>query len=199
MIAGVVYPTPDYISSFRKIASRSVSRVLYGCSGKRCNVATIPLGPVSPPASSDLPERQGRKQPSKVALRTVPIRSCSRWGLPCRPCCQARGGLLPHPFTLTPRYFGPAPCIQGSAGHVRWTEIQAGRFAFCGTFPGVAPAGCYPAPCFRGARTFLTHRLSALERAAARPAGAPYKGIPGAKCKPFRAYPRPRIRCTLAQ
>ena len=30
-----------------------------------------------------------------------------------------------------------------------------GRFAFCGTFPGVAPAGRYPAPCFRGARTFL--------------------------------------------
>ena len=29
------------------------------------------------------------------------------------------------------------------------------RFAFCGTFPRVAPAGCYPAPCFHGARTFL--------------------------------------------
>ncbi|GKX32385.1 MAG: hypothetical protein MnENMB40S_00030 [Rhizobiaceae bacterium MnEN-MB40S] len=36
------------------------------------------------------------------------------------------------------------------------TGIQAGRFTFCGTIPGVAPAGCYPAPCFRGARTFLT-------------------------------------------
>ncbi len=43
-----------------------------------------------------------RKQPSKVSPRTVPIRSCSRWGLPCRSCCQSRGGLLPHPFTLTP-------------------------------------------------------------------------------------------------
>jgi hypothetical protein len=32
---------------------------------------------------------------------TVPIRFCSRWGLPCRSCCQARGALLPHPFTLT--------------------------------------------------------------------------------------------------
>ena len=32
---------------------------------------------------------------------------------------------------------------------------NGGRFAFCGTFPGVAPAGRYPAPCFRGARTFL--------------------------------------------
>src|SRR6185312_8802728 len=33
---------------------------------------------------------------------------------------------------------------------------QAGRFAFCGTVPGVAPAGGYPAPCFHGARTFLS-------------------------------------------
>ena len=32
---------------------------------------------------------------------------------------------------------------------------QPRRFAFCGTFPGVAPAGRYPAPCSRGARTFL--------------------------------------------
>ena len=31
----------------------------------------------------------------------VPIRSCSRRGLPCRPCFQERGALLPHPFTLT--------------------------------------------------------------------------------------------------
>ncbi len=35
---------------------------------------------------------------------------------------------------------------------------NAGRFAFCGTFPGVAPAGRYPAPCFHGARTFLCGR-----------------------------------------
>src|SRR3546814_15114438 len=27
------------------------------------------------------------------------------------------------------------------------------RSALCGTVPGVAPAGRYPAPCFRGART----------------------------------------------
>ncbi len=29
------------------------------------------------------------------------------------------------------------------------------RFAFCGAFPRVAPAGRYPAPCLAGARTFL--------------------------------------------
>jgi hypothetical protein len=73
--------------------------------------------------------------------RAAPTRSCSRWGLPCRPCYQERGALLPHPFTLTP----PAN-----------RDSLAGRFAFCCTVPRVAPAGSYPAPCFRGARTFLS-------------------------------------------
>jgi hypothetical protein len=41
------------------------------------------------------------------------------------------------------------------------------RFAFCGTVPGVAPAGGYPAPCFQGARTFLP----ACRYAAERPSG----------------------------
>ena len=57
------------------------------------------------------------KQPtrgSSGAGRTLPhIWPCSDWGLPCRPCCQGRGGLLPHPFTLT-----------GGLPHR--------RFAFCG-------------------------------------------------------------------
>ena len=64
----------------------------------------------------------------------VPIRSCSRRGLPCRFHCWTRGALLPHLFTLAP---------------VRE------RYVFCGAFPGVAPAGRYPASCFHGARTFL--------------------------------------------
>jgi len=32
--------------------------------------------------------------------RATPIRSCSRWGLPCRARCRPRGALLPHRFTL---------------------------------------------------------------------------------------------------
>jgi len=39
--------------------------------------------------------------PSGMVGRAAPIRSCSRWGLPCRPRCRGRGALLPHPFTLT--------------------------------------------------------------------------------------------------
>ena len=41
------------------------------------------------------------KKALKLAFRATPIRSCSEWGLPCQPCCQACGGLLPHLFTLT--------------------------------------------------------------------------------------------------
>ena len=75
-------------------------------------------------------------RPTGLLRRGVPIRSCSWRGLPCRPCYQRRGGLLPHPFTLSPDR-GP-----------RW-------FAFCGAIPGLAPGGRYPPPCRRGARTFL--------------------------------------------
>jgi len=56
----------------------------------------IPLGQPLPIASRDLPGRL-----SGNGLRAVPIWSCSRWGLPCRFCCQNRGALLPHRFTLT--------------------------------------------------------------------------------------------------
>ena len=34
------------------------------------------------------------------AERDAPIRSCSRWGLPCHIRCRLCGGLLPHLFTL---------------------------------------------------------------------------------------------------
>jgi len=43
------------------------------------------------------------------------------------------------------------------------------RSVLCGTVPGVAPAGCYPAPFVRGARTFLPGDLSVCAGAAVRP------------------------------
>ncbi|MDB5526404.1 MAG: hypothetical protein JWM58_4167 [Rhizobium sp.] len=119
-----------------KIASWPVSRVLYG-SGLLRSVAAIHLGRRLRAVSRNPPGQRTRKRVWRLRARAVPIRSCSRRGLPCRLCCQIRGELLPHLFTLT---------------------RQAGRFVFCGTFPRVAPAGRYPAPCFRGARTFLTLR-----------------------------------------
>ncbi len=49
-----------------------------------------------PYSSCNLPEQRPRGGPC-----VVPIWSCSWWGLPCHLCCQRRGALLPHPFTLT--------------------------------------------------------------------------------------------------
>jgi len=66
----------------------------------------IPLGRPLPDASRDQPGRR-RGNPLAVANGpkpagppAAPIRSCSRWGLPCRPRCRGRGALLPHRFTL---------------------------------------------------------------------------------------------------
>ena len=45
----------------------------------------------------------GRATPRRTteAERRVPVLPCSEWGLPCDPCHQEPGALLPHPFTLT--------------------------------------------------------------------------------------------------
>ena len=95
----------------------------------------------------------GAKTCLAAARPVAPIRSCSRWGLPCRPRRRGRGALLPHPFTL-------------AAG----ASLPRRRSALCGTFPGVAPAGRYPAPCLRGARTFLPPARG--RKAAVRPSDA---------------------------
>ncbi len=50
-------------------------------------------------------------------------------------------------------------------------EAPGRRSALCGTVPGVAPAGCYPAPRDRGARTFL-HPDPKVRTAAIRPSGS---------------------------
>src|SRR5204862_7877713 len=36
---------------------------------------------------------------------------CSRWGLPCRVCCQPRGGLLLHLFTLARHFLRSASAV----------------------------------------------------------------------------------------
>src|SRR5438874_7636698 len=48
------------------------------------------------------------------------------------------------------RTISPLPPIKSQTGTVMGSAV-----CFCGTFPRVAPAGRYPAPCLRGARTFL--------------------------------------------
>jgi len=75
-----------------------------------------------------------------------PIRSCSRWGLPCRPCCQGRGALLPHRFTLAGRLqSGPAVCF---LWHCPWGRprrpLTGTVFPWSPDFPppGPEPEGC---------------------------------------------------------
>ena len=70
---------------------------------------------------------------------------------------QRRGGLLPHPFTLTPQV-------------AFWAE-RSGLLSAALSLR-LPSAGCYPAPCFHGARTFLSRDLSAFAAAAVRPTGA---------------------------
>jgi hypothetical protein len=102
-----------------KNARRPVSRVLSApVQNKYRTGTTIPLGRASLRASRDQPGRRGGNAPaSRVRLYpsappATPIRSCSRWGLPCRPCCQGRGALLPHRFTRAGWPCGePAVCF----------------------------------------------------------------------------------------
>ena len=83
-----------------------------------------------------------------------------------------------------PSLFGLAPGGVCHAGSVAGPAVRSyrtfsplplpkrRRFVLCGTVPGVAPAGCYPAPYVDGARTFLSRSLSAVAGAAVRPTDA---------------------------
>ena len=54
------------------------------------------------------------------------------------------------------RTLSPLPnCAFGFEGQALRSFSGAGRSAFCGAIPGVAPGGRYPPPFRRGARTFL--------------------------------------------
>jgi len=84
-----------------------------------------------------------------------PIWPCSGWGLPCGPCCQRPGALLPHPFTLA--------CVPGDHR----------RSALCGTFRRLAAPGRYPAPCL------AELGLSSVRRALRTPGGDSSARPPG--------------------
>ena len=101
----------------------------------------IHLGQPSPAASRDPPGRR---------LGNLPGPARQEWGPP-----------VPSLFGLAPgEACRAAPVASRAVRSYRTLSPlpgpDAGRFAFCGAVSGVAPAGRYPAPCFRGARTFLT-------------------------------------------
>ena len=114
--------------------SRPVSRVLYG-PRKTSDVAAIPLGRPLPAASSNQPGRQPGNRPGAAGAPRRPYSVLLLVGFTVP-------SALPRPRCALTAPFHPYP--------------STGRFAFCGTVPGVAPAGRYPAPCFHGARTFLS-------------------------------------------
>jgi hypothetical protein len=81
--------------------------------------------------------------------------------------------LLPVGFAM-PLPLPDARCALTAPFHPYLSPLPGvRRFAFCGTFPGVASAGRYPAPCLRGARTFLTmppvpERIGVIARSSSR-------------------------------
>ena len=119
-----------------KNGSQPVSRVL--------SRLIIHLGDASPHHSSDLPGSHLRT--TGCENTSFPIWSCSRWGLPCRGCCQQRGALLPHHFTL--------------AG----SDVLLRRYLFCCTFRRITPPRRYLAPCPAEPGLSSISRLTAINR-----------------------------------
>ena len=112
----------------------------------------------------------GLEQPTRTASLTSPC-----------------GVIAVRELTALPSLFGFAPGVVCHAVSVAGYAVRSyrtfspllsppfrvgKRFVLCGTFPGVAPAGRYPAPHVDGARTFLPRSLSAIAGAAARPTDA---------------------------
>ena len=104
------------------------------------DVAAIPLGRPLLTASSNQPGRRAWKPAWRERLSSL-------FGFAPGGVYRAvriTASAVRSYRTLSPLPQGPRACV--------------GRFTFCGTFPGVAPAGRYPAPCLHGARTFLPER-----------------------------------------
>ena len=81
-------------------ASRSISRVLSHTQGRgdgHSSGTRLTTRLVQPTRTTTRKRVCGKGEPVHAV---VPIRSCSRWGLPCAKRCRLAGGLLPHPFTL---------------------------------------------------------------------------------------------------
>ena len=79
-----------------------------------------------------LPTRaSGLKHPCGIP-REAPIRHCSGWGLPYRPGCPVRGGLLPHRFTIT---------VAWRLGRTRNTTAVSSLWRFPSGCPGRALPG----------------------------------------------------------
>ena len=135
-------------------------RVALATRSRRCGQRIYKPGSVLAETSDDHSSRTAvagsLKQPTRATgpvpalqrkLRVAPIRSCSRWGLPCRFGCPSRGALLPHRFTHACRPL-PDPSAVCFLWHCPWGH----------------PRRVLPGTAFRGARTFLPRPKSLLAR-----------------------------------
>ena len=116
--------------------SRPISRVL--------SRTIIHLGPVSPPASSDLPESAaGHSQ-------RIPIWSCSEWGLPSPPLLPAARCALTAPFHPYP---GTGARAVYFLLHFPWAHAPQ-------ALPGTLPCGARTFLCSRGSTRARSDRLA---------------------------------------
>jgi hypothetical protein len=127
-----------YINTVLKFARRPVSRVL----SPLARGMTIHLGRPSRGASRDRPGRRLGNPPVGLAPGMPSLFGLAPGGV-CRAASVTGGAGRSY------RSVSPLPALPGR------TRVRLWRSLLCGTVPGVAPAGCYPAPCFHGARTFL--------------------------------------------
>jgi hypothetical protein len=119
------------------VASRPVSRVLYGLRRNRRR----------DDHSSGTAVAGRLEQPTRTRSGDGPAAALA--GSRVRPYSV----LLPVGLAV-PRMLPSARCALTAPFHP-YRPANRRRFAFCGAFPGVTPAGHYPAPYLRGARTFL--------------------------------------------
>ena len=121
--------------------------------GRAC-VTAIPLGRRLPGASSNLPGRPDLDTDPEASLArnlAPPLFGLAPGGV-CRAADVAAGAVRSY-RTVSPLPSGPK---------------AERRSVLCGTVPGFASAGCYPAPLVHGARTFLPGNLSVSPK---RPSG----------------------------
>src|ERR1700689_157668 len=123
--------------------SRPVSRVLYGrgSSPRRDGHSS------GTPVTGRLEQPTRAAGPTDKALRRLTRRASLLFGF-------APGGAC-HAADVAARAVGSYRTLSPLPSRLMAFRPAIRRFAFCGAFPGVAPAGRYPAPYPYGARTFL--------------------------------------------
>jgi len=110
---------------------------------------TIPLPTVLPRRSSCQPGPLGRWHPWRaVSLRTSPA---ARPLFGVAPGGACRAGPVASPAVGFYPTVSPLPLTLAKAN----LRSRQGQSLLCGAFPGVTPAGRYPAPLPTGVRTFL--------------------------------------------